>query len=141
TGAFAFVWVIIRECNNLGFSFEGVQLVGYTLGVAVVAIALEMVWRRPAISRPNADAALAETHHFGRGAANAALSIGTVLLWVCWVASPGVMTVLPAFWLVLVIIALPPAILVSRSAIEHLLRHPGSPETTSPPSVVEVSLE
>jgi small-conductance mechanosensitive channel len=140
-GAFAFVWMIIRECNNLGFSFEGVQLVGYTLGLGVVAIALETVWRRPAICRPNADAAPAETHRFGRGAANIALSIGIVLLWVCWVAAPGVTSVLPAYWLVLMIIALPPAILVSRAAIQHLLRPAGSSKTAGPPGVIEVTLE
>jgi moderate conductance mechanosensitive channel len=140
-GGFALLWVIIQECITLGFSFEGVQLVGYTLGLAVVAIALEAVWRRPAISRPNAEAASAETHRFGRGAANTALSIGIVFLWVCWIAAPGVTSVLPAFWLVLMIIALPPAILLSRAAIEHLLRPAGSSQTAGPPSVVEASLE
>jgi moderate conductance mechanosensitive channel len=140
-GGFAFVWVIIRECYNLGFSFEGVQLVGYTLGLGVVAIALEAIWRRPAIPRPNAEAASAETRRFGRGAANTALSIGIVFLWVCWVAAPGVMSVLPAFWLVLMIIVLPPAILLSRAAIEHLLRPAASSETAGPPGVIEASLE
>jgi small-conductance mechanosensitive channel len=140
-GVFAFVWVTIRECYNLGFSSEGVQLVGYTLALGVVAIALETVWRRPAISRPKAEAAPAETHRFGRGTANMALSIGIVLLWVCWAAAPGVMSVLPAYWLVLMIIVLPPAILVSRAAIEHLLRPAGPSQTADPPGVIEVSLE
>jgi hypothetical protein len=42
-----------------------------------------------------------------------------------WVAAPGVMSVLPGFWLVLVIITLPPAISASRRAVEHLLSPPG----------------
>jgi small-conductance mechanosensitive channel len=140
-GWFALVWVIIQECNALGFSFEGVQLVGYTLGLGVVAIALEAVWRRPIAPREVAEAPSAEAHRFGRGAANMALSIGIVLLWVLWVATPDVMRVLPGFWLVLVIIILPPAILVTRRAVEHLLRPPGSSETGGPPSVIEVTLE
>ena len=140
-GSFALVWVIIQECDSLGFSSEGVQLVGYTLGLGVVAIALEAVWRRPVTPRAVVAAPSAETRRFGRGAANMALSIGIVLLWVSWVAAPGVMSVLPGFWLVLVIILLPPAILASRRAVEHLLRPPGSAQTGGPPSVIEVTLE
>jgi small-conductance mechanosensitive channel len=140
-GSFALVWVIVEECDASGFSFEGVQLVGYTLGLGVLAIALEAVWRRPIVLREVAEARQAETHRLGRGAANMALSIGIILLWVFWVAAPGVMGVLPGFWLVLVIIILPPAILLSRRAVEHLLRPPGSSQTGGPPSVIEVTLE
>ena len=90
-GWLALVWVIIQECDALGFSSEGVELVGYTLGLGVLAIALESVWRRPIALREVAEAPSAETHRFGRGPANIALSIGIVLLWVFWVAAPGVM--------------------------------------------------
>jgi small-conductance mechanosensitive channel len=137
-GWFALVWVIIQECSALDFTFGGVQIVGYTLGLGAVAVALEAVWRRPVAPR---EVASAETHHFGRGAANIAVSIGFVVMWVCWVAAPGVMAVLPAFWLILVLIVLPPAISVSRRAVEHLLRPPGSSQTGGAPSVVEVTLE
>jgi small-conductance mechanosensitive channel len=140
-GWFALVWVIIQECSALGFSFQGVQFVGYTLGLGVVAIALEAVWRRPIVPREAAEAPSVEAHRFGRGTANTALSIGIVLLWVFWVAAPGVMSVLPGFWLVLVLIILPPAISASRRAVEHLLRPPGPAETGGPRSVVEVTLE
>jgi moderate conductance mechanosensitive channel len=141
TGWFAFVWVIVQECSALDFSYEELQLVGYTLGLGAVAIALEAVWRRPTAPREAAEALSAETHRFGRGSANIALSIGIVLLWVFWVAEPGIMSVTPGFWLVLVLIILPPAISASRRAVEHLLRPAGSSETGGPPSVMEVSLE
>jgi small-conductance mechanosensitive channel len=140
-GSFALVWVIIQECDSLGFSSEGVELVGYTLGLGVLAIALESVWRRPVMPRDAAEAPSVETHRFGRGVANTALSIGIVLLWAFWVAAPGVMSVLPGFWLVLVLIILPPAISASRRAVEHLLRPPGSSQTGGAPSVIEVTLE
>jgi moderate conductance mechanosensitive channel len=140
-GWFAVVWVIIQECSALDFSDDGVQVVAYTLGLGLLAIALEAVWRRPIAPREVAEAASAETHHFGRGAANIALSIGIVLLWVLWIASPGVWTVEPGFWLVLVLIILPPAISVSRRAVEHLLRPTGSSQRGGPPSVIEVTLE
>ena len=140
-GSFALVWVIIQECDSLGFSSEGVELVGYTLGLGVLAIALESVWRRPIALREVAEAPSAETHRFARGAANTALSIGIVLLWVFWVAAPGVMSVLPGFWLVFVLIILPPAVSASRRAVEHLLRPPGASQIGGPPSVIEVTLE
>ena len=47
-----------------------------------------------------------------------------------------------AFWLVLVVTALPLALGVTRLAIEHLLRPPGSSQVgVGPPSVIAVSLE
>jgi moderate conductance mechanosensitive channel len=140
-GSLALVWVIIPECDNLGFSSEGVEFVGYTLGLGVVAIALEAVWRRPMAPQEVAATASAETHHFGRGPANIAMSIGVIVMWVCWVAAPGVMAVQPVFWLVLVLIILPPAISANRRAVEHLLRPTGSSQTGGPPSVIEVTLE
>jgi moderate conductance mechanosensitive channel len=140
-GWFAFVWVIIQECSALDFSDNGVELVGYTLGLGLLAIALEAVWRRPITPRGVAEAGSAETHGFGRGAVNTAVSIGVVIMWVCWVAAPGVMSVQPSFWLVLVLITLPPAIFASRRAVEHLLRPAGSSQTAGPPSVVEATLE
>src|SRR6516162_3486534 len=140
-GRFALVWVIIQECSALDFTFERVQLVGYTLGLGAVVIALEAVWRRPVALHGVAAAAEAETHHFGRGAADIAVSIGIVVMWVCWVAAPGITSVLPAFWLVLVLILLPPAIAASRRAIEHLLRPAVSSQTVAPPGIIEVTLE
>jgi hypothetical protein len=129
-GSLAFVWVIIQECNALNFSFEGVQLVGYTLGLGVVAIALEAVLRRPIAPRGAAEGAATETRRFGLGAAaSIAVSIGVVLLWLFWVTAPGVLSVDPAFWLVFVLTMLPPAISVSRRAVGHLLRPPASSET------------
>jgi moderate conductance mechanosensitive channel len=133
-GWLALVWVIIQECDALGFSSEGVELVGYTLGLGVLAIALESVWRRPIALREVAEEPSAETRRFGRAPANIALSIGIVLLWVFWVAAPGVTSVLPGFWLVLVIIILPPAISASRRAVEHLLRPPGCPRPAVRPA-------
>jgi small-conductance mechanosensitive channel len=140
-GWLALVWVIVQECDALGFSFEGLELVGYTLGLGLLTIALETVWRKPIAFREVGEISSTETHRFGRGATNIALSIGIVLMWVLWVGAPGVMSVLPGFWLILVSIILPPAIIASRRAVEHLLRPPGSSETGGPPSVIEVTLE
>jgi len=141
-GWFAFVWVIVEEGTSLGFSFNGLQLVGYTLGLGLVAIALESIWRGPVAPREAAEVSSAEAHRFGRVARKLALSTGTVLLWFLWVAEPGILSVMPAFWFVLVIMILPPALLLSRRAIEHLLRPPGTKDAAgSPLSVAAVCFE
>jgi moderate conductance mechanosensitive channel len=141
-GWFTLGWLIVQECSALGFSTEGLQLVAYTLGLGLVAIALESVWRVPIPPREVAEAPSAETHRFGQGARNPALSVGIILLWALWVTQPGINRVGPGFWLILILIILPLAIAVSQRAVEHLLRPPGSVETgEGPPSVVIVSLE
>jgi len=77
------------------------------------------------------------TRRFGRGAANTALSVGIVLLWVFWVIHA-----MASFWLVLVIMTLPLAISVTRRAVDNLLRPPGSPQAADgPPSVLAVCIE
>jgi len=135
---FAVGWVIVQECLTLGFSQAGAQLIGYTLGLGVVAIALEAIWRSPA-GTAGTDVSAAEARQFGRTVRNTGLSGGIVLLWLLWVAAPGVTEVDPAFWLVFVIMALPLAIHTSRRAIEHLFRSSDASQTA--PSVIRVGLE
>ena len=122
-GWFAFGWVWVGLLGTLGWSLEGRQLVAYVLGLGLLAIALEAVWRRPAPLDGSTAASSPVTRRFGHGARNAALSVGIVLLWVLWVAHA-----MASFWLLLVIITLPLAIGVTRRAVEHLLRPPGSPQ-------------
>ena len=64
-------------------------------------MALESLWRRPAApdqvaEAPVAEAPSARTHRLGRGAQNALISVGIVLLWGLWVVRA-----MPSFWLVL----------------------------------------
>jgi small-conductance mechanosensitive channel len=135
-GWFAFGWVIVGFGRTLGYSLESRQLIAYALGLGLLAIALEAVWRRP-VESDEKEAPSAPTHRLGRGARNAMLSAGIVLLWLLWVAHA-----MASFWLVLVVIALPLAIGVTRRAVEHLLLPPGSVETAVGPStVLTVTLE
>jgi moderate conductance mechanosensitive channel len=136
-GLFAFGWVEFGLLDRLGLSLESRQLVAYALGLGLLAIALETVWRRPVAVADGADALPHATHRLGRGAQNALLTIGIVLLWVLWV-----LHAMASFWLVLVVITLPLALGVSRRAVQHLLRPPGSPQVgEGPPSVIAISLE
>jgi small-conductance mechanosensitive channel len=136
-GWFAFGWVIVGFGVPLGYTLEARQLVAYVLGLVLVAIALDAVWRRPAAPHEGGEASSPVTHRFGRGTANTALSIGIVLLWVFWVIHA-----MASFWLVLVIMALPLAISFTRRAVDNLLRPPGSPQLAEgPPSVLAVGIE
>jgi small-conductance mechanosensitive channel len=136
-GWFAFGWVIVGFGVHLGYTLEARQLVAYVLGLVLLAIALDAVWRRPAALHTDSEAPLPATHRFGRGAANTALSVGIVLLWLLWV-----MHAMASFWLVLVVIALPLAIGLTRRAVENLLRPPGAPQVADgAPSVLAVCIE
>src|SRR5271165_1455018 len=136
-GWFAFGWVIAGLHDTLGWSVEGRQLIAYALGLGLLAIALEAVWRRPVALDEGTEARSPVTHRFGRGTANVALSVGIVLLWLLWVGEAMV-----SFWLVLVVIILPLAISVSRRAVENLLRPGGSPLVADGlPSVLAVCIE
>jgi small-conductance mechanosensitive channel len=136
-GWFAFGWVEIGFLGTLGVPVEGRQLLAYVLGLGLFAIALETVWRRPVAPGDGATAPSHRRHHLGRGAGDTLLSVGIALLWVLWV-----LRAMAGFWLVLVVITLPLAIVVTRRAVEHLLRPPGSRDIAEgPPTVVAVCLQ
>jgi small-conductance mechanosensitive channel len=137
-GLFAFGWVEFGLLDRLGLSLESRQLVAYILGLGLLAIALETVWRRPVGAEDAVEpASPGNRHRLGHRARNTLLSAGIVLLWVLWVAHA-----LASFWLVLIVITLPLAIAVTRRAVEHLLRPPGLAETPpGPPTVLTVILE
>jgi moderate conductance mechanosensitive channel len=127
--------VIVEECRNLGFSDSGRRLISATLALGLVAILLESIWRRPAAPHESAEAPSPEKQR--RGARNALLSIGIVLLWALWVSG-----VRQGYWLILVIITLPLVNAATRRAVEHLLWPPGAHDTDEgPPSVITVCLE
>jgi small-conductance mechanosensitive channel len=136
-GWFAFGWVIVGFGVTLGYTLEARQLVAYALGLVLLAIALNAVWRRPVALNVAAKASSPATHHFGRGMVNAALTIGIVLLWVCWVVHA-----MASFWLLLVVMTLPLAISVTRRAIENVLRPPGSTQVDGgAPSVLAACID
>jgi moderate conductance mechanosensitive channel len=135
-GWLAFGWVFVGLLSTFGWTLEGRQLVAYVLGLGLLAIALEAVWRRPSALDEGTDVPPLGTHRFGYGARNAALSIAIVLLWVSWVARA-----MPSFWLLAVVVTLPLAIGITRRAVEHLLRPPGSPQVADgAPGVLAVCI-
>jgi small-conductance mechanosensitive channel len=116
-GWFAFGWATVELLHTLGFSPDGRRLVAYVLGVGLLALAVEAVWRWPT---PPAIAPEAAGHPPPRyGIGTWLLSLYLVLLWGLWVA--GLMGL---FWLLVVAILLPQAVRIAKDSARHLLRPP-----------------
>jgi len=128
-GWFAFGRVSLSLLHGLGMSFAAREVIAYGLGIGLVAIALEAVWRRPVAAAPDAGR---RRHHAGEWL----LSAYAVLLWLLWV-----MGAMPAFWLAVVAVGLPASIRAARRATDHVLRPPGTAEATeSVPDVVAAAV-
>ena len=112
------------------------DVVGYAFGLGMLAILLEAIWRRPAAIASAGPEPAHETRHLSRIKANALLTAGLVLLWGLRVAG-----MMPAFWLLAVVIVWPLADRLTRRAVEHLLRPPGTTEITGVPTLTAVFLE
>ncbi len=117
-GWLAFGWVTVSLLVTLGMAQGARQLVAYTLGLGLLAIGLEIAWRRPRTVG-------AEGQAGGEGFVSRAsawlLSAYAVLLWLLWFASA-----MPGFWLAVIIVALPLSIRITSRAINHVLRPAGA---------------
>lgn len=123
-GWFAFGWATVELVRTLGFSPEGRQLVAYALGIGLLAIAVEPVWRRPAPPGVAPEASeQSRRHHV---LATWLLSLYLVMLWGLWVA--GLMRL---FWLLVVAIVLPQAVRITKRSARHLLRPPEGMEAAA----------
>jgi hypothetical protein len=127
-------WVTVDLLGTLGVSLDVRRLIAYPLGVGLLVIGIESVWRRPA----PAEAALAEQAAPPGAAADRISEVGWMrtrrrriaawllsgyflLLWLLWVASA-----MPAFWLAVVALGLPAAVKATERAVNHVLRPPGA---------------
>jgi small-conductance mechanosensitive channel len=113
-GWFAFGWVTLGLLRTLGMTTDARRITAYVLGIGLVAIALESVWRRPRPAGP-------ERQHLRHHAGEWLLSTYAVLLWLLWVIGA-----MPSFWLAVVVVGVPAAIGATRRAIDHVLRPPGA---------------
>ena len=132
-GFTAVAWLTVGLLGPLGFSPEAQTLVAYALGLGLLAVAIEAIWRRPHPEGPAADLAGRRK----RIAVNAALTAYGALLWLIWVIGlTGV------FSLAVVALLLPKAIAVVGAIVAHITRPSEDPEAPSPRrGVLEVSLE
>jgi moderate conductance mechanosensitive channel len=105
-GWFALGYVTIQLLLRLGMSLPAAEILAYALGLALLLIALRIVWRP--------------------GSSTAGRAVGSalaVLIWVAWVA--GAQYVL---WTLIVVASLPVALRVTRRAVTHLFRPVEGPD-------------
>ncbi len=127
-------WVTVALTGTLGVAPDVRRIVAYVLGLGLLAIGLEAVWRRPR-AIPHDTAAPAHGR-FGGVAGTVLLSIYFVLLWLLWVASA-----LALFWLAVVAVALPATMAATQRAVNHVLRPPGAADANAQsPGLIAVSL-
>ncbi|MBY3027077.1 mechanosensitive ion channel family protein [Rhizobium leguminosarum] len=111
-GWYAFGWVTIRLLGTLGFSLPSQQLVAYALGLVLLVIAIEAVWRRPVavdlVERPQ---------HIGVDGRHWLWTAYFVGIWLLWVV--GAMKL---FWIAVVCAALPGAVALTKASLNNLLR-------------------
>jgi len=109
-GWFGFGKATIDVLAALEISLAGRQLLAYAYGLGLVAIAIEMVWRRPS----------ADVVEGGRRGLALLFSAYACLLWVLWVASA-----MPLFWFLVYAAALPGGLRLIRVMFEHVSRAAG----------------
>jgi small-conductance mechanosensitive channel len=132
-GWFAFGRATLDVLSALGFSPEARELVAYTLGLGLLAIALNVVWARPRAADALPDVTRHPAHH---RVAPWLLSLCLVLLWGFWVV--GFMRL---FWILAVALLLPPAIKVARMASHHVTRPASGSEAPTTPGLMAVFLD
>jgi small-conductance mechanosensitive channel len=131
-GWFVFGWVTVSLLGALGLPKLHRELVAYALGLVLLALGIEIAWRRP-----HRHAAPSGHGWLGHGAGAWLLSLHFMLLWGLWVAGA-----MPFFWLAAVALALPLALGVTERSVAHILRPPGTPHAAgATPSVLAVCLE
>ncbi|NNH41316.1 mechanosensitive ion channel family protein [Rhizobium laguerreae] len=110
-GWYAFGWVTIRLLGTLGFSVPARQLVAYALGLVLLVIGIEAVWRRPS------QLASGQAGRIGLRARNWLWTVYFVAVWLLWVV--GAMRL---FWIAVVCAALPGAIALTKASVNNILR-------------------
>jgi len=133
-GWFAFGWATVELVETLGFSADGRRLVAYVLGLGLLVLAVEAIWRWPASSNLAPDGAdQPSRHHVLR---KWLLSLCFVLLWGLWVAG-----LLGLFWLLVVAVLLPQAVRITQQSARHLLRPAEGAGETDPLAIGAVYLD
>ncbi len=132
-GWFVFGYVTVRLLDGLGMLPDARRLVAYMLGLVLLALGLEAVWRRPRSAEQAEEPDVARDRHWK--AVTWLASGYFIVLWLLWVLSA-----IPAFWLALVAVGLPVTISATQRAADHVLRPPGEVRPEAAPGMVAVSL-
>jgi moderate conductance mechanosensitive channel len=110
-GWFAFGWVTIRLLGILGFSTGARQLVAYSLGLVLLLIGIEAIWRAPRHLPPG------QAGTIGLRARKVLWTAYFAGIWLLWVTGA-----LKLFWIAVVCAALPAAIALIKASVNNILR-------------------
>jgi small-conductance mechanosensitive channel len=131
-GWFAFGAATIAVIDTLGITAISRQVVAYLLGLVLLGIALEAMWRVPSAS-PAPVGKVILTPRMSKILVSGLL----ILLWLSWFASA-----MNLFWLLAVICVSPFAIRLAQRSVNHALRKAGDATAgTEPPSVTAAVIE
>jgi moderate conductance mechanosensitive channel len=120
---FAFGWASCDALAALGFSDDVQSLVAFTLGLGLLLIAIEALWRRKRL----AAASTSQTRHRRREALDWLLTVYLVLIWLMWVLG-----LWGFFGVAVVALVLPLAFSVMNRAASHLLAPPDAEADAAP---------
>src|SRR6516225_9031182 len=131
----AFGWITLDDFSLFGISEETRDILAYALGLVLLGLVIEAVWRRPLSLPPDTVEDAEQRNH--RHARATLLSLYFALLWVLWVSSA-----MTLFWLVALAVGVPAAMRTARRAVNHILRPPDYEEASAgPASIAVVRLE
>ncbi|MFI4996137.1 MAG: mechanosensitive ion channel family protein, partial [Hyphomicrobiales bacterium] len=127
----AFGRVSVDEFALFGISDATRELLAYGLGLVLLGVAIDAVWRAPPTTQREAVETADERHR--RHARATWLSLYFAVLWLLWVS--GAMTL---FWVVAVAVGLPATIRITERSVNHILRPPGHEEAKAGPASVAI---
>ncbi len=118
-GWFMYGWVSVELLATMGFTLSAKQIVAYLLGIGLLVIGLDMVWRRPTLTRPI-------DGQMPRRLGSFLVTGYFILLWVLWVAHA-----VPALWIAIIVVGLPAAIRLTDRSVEHVVQGKAAGENGS----------
>jgi small-conductance mechanosensitive channel len=128
-GWVGFGWVTVQLLLVLGITMPVRYLIGYALGLVLLGMAIEALWRRPMAG--------VDGRWLGATARNWLIASFLVLLWLLRVTSSNYL-----LWGAVVAVGLPAAIRMTQRSVNHILRPPGAAETEAQvPSLVAACLD
>jgi small-conductance mechanosensitive channel len=112
-GWFAFGWATCEVLLTLGFSQDSQSLVAFTLGIGLLLLAIEALWRRPRLHPAAPEAVTGRRHE----ALDWLLTAYLVVIWLLWVLG-----LWGLFGIAIVALVLPVAFSVLNRSAAHFLR-------------------
>ena len=97
-GWLAFGWVVASWLGLLGMDLPSRQLIAYALGLVLLGIAVEAVWRRSRL-----------------------MALAFIAVWVLWVVGARGL-----FWLAVIAVLLPDVLRLAQAGVDHALRPAGA---------------